>query len=129
MAAMLVAVAITAAGCSGFDKSKTAQGSAAVDTNIFPANYRTQIATFLSQSLTTRPDFRGALIAQPVLKPVGDNPHYVVCIQFSGSSQLKAKVAVYLAGQMNEFIDATPEQCSDAVYQPFKELEATLPPK
>jgi hypothetical protein len=28
---------------------------------------------------------------------------------------------------MTQFIDATPEQCADAVYQPFKELEAATP--
>ena len=31
------------------------------------------------------------------------------------------------AGQMTQFIDAAPEQCADAAYQPFKELEAANP--
>jgi hypothetical protein len=79
--------------------------------------------------VTDRSDFRGALISQPVLKPIGDNQHYVVCLQFNGRSQIKSKVAIYLGGQMNEFIDSEPAQCSDAAYQPFKELEAALPPQ
>jgi hypothetical protein len=34
---------------------------------------------------------------------------------------------VFLSGQMTQFIDATPEQCADAAYQPFKELDAAVP--
>ncbi len=88
-----------------------------------------QIAIFLSQQLLDRADFRGARIAQPVLKPVGDSQHYVVCLQFNGHSEIKSKVAIYLAGQITQFIDSTPEQCGDAAYQPFTELEQTLPEK
>jgi hypothetical protein len=28
---------------------------------------------------------------------------------------------------MTQFIDATPEQCANAAYQPFKELDAAVP--
>jgi hypothetical protein len=34
---------------------------------------------------------------------------------------------VYLSGQMTQFIDAAPEQCANAAYQPFKELDAAVP--
>jgi hypothetical protein len=127
LAAALASVALTAAGCNGFGDPKAQQQAAAADPNAYPANYRIQIVAFLRQTLTDRPDFRGAQISQPVLKPVGDNQHYVICLQFNGRSQIKGKVAIYLGGQMNEFIDSTPALCSDAVYQPFKELEAALP--
>jgi hypothetical protein len=129
LAAALAAVALTAAGCNGFGDPKAQQQAVAADPNAYPTNYRIQIIAFLRQTLTDRSDFRGALISQPVLKPVGDNPHYVVCLQFNGHSQIKNKVAIYLGGQMNEFIDSTPAECGDAVYQPFKDLEAALPPQ
>jgi hypothetical protein len=29
---------------------------------------------------------------------------------------------------ISQFIDATPEQCGDAAYQPFKELDTAVPP-
>ena len=124
-AALLAAVV---AGCSGFGAAKTDQQPAAGDPNAYPANYRTQILAFLRQSLTDRADYRGALIGQPALKPIGDSQRYMVCLQFNGHNQIKNKVAVYLAGQMSQFIDSKPEQCADAAYQPFKELEAALPP-
>jgi hypothetical protein len=124
-AALLAAVV---AGCSGFGAAKTDQRAAAGDPNTYPADYRTQILAFLRQSLTDRADYRGALISQPALKPIGDSQRYMVCLQFNGHNQIKNKVAVYLAGQMSQFIDSKPEQCADAAYQPFKELEAALPP-
>jgi len=119
--------AMTIAGCNGFGGPKKQDATSNVDPNVFPANYRTQISVFLSTVLQDPNDFRGALIAQPVLKQVGDNPHYVVCIQLAGRGQRKNKVAIYLAGAITQFIDATPEQCGDAQYQPFKELEDAAP--
>jgi hypothetical protein len=67
------------------------------------------------------------MISEPALKPVGPSQHYVVCIQFNPRSQIKTKAAVFLSGQMTQFIDASPEQCVDAVYSPFKELDAAIP--
>jgi hypothetical protein len=122
MAAALAAV--TVAGCSSTKKQAAAP---APDPNAFPADYRIQIARFLATELTNRADFRGALISAPVLKPVGASQHYVVCLQFNGHSQIKNKVAIYLAGDITQFIDAKPEQCADAAYQPYKELEYALP--
>ena len=109
-------------GCSNKN-----QQTAAIDPNAMPTNYRTALVAFLRQSLTNRADFRGAMISEPALKPIGGSQHYTVCIQFNARSLLKTKAAVYLAGQMTQFVDATPEQCADASYQPFKELDAAVP--
>jgi hypothetical protein len=119
-------LAIVLAGCS-FNTQQPA--APVVDPNLYPQNYRKQIAIYLVQQLTDRADFRGARISQPVLKQIGDSQHYVVCVQFNGHSQITNKVAIYLAGQVNQFVDSSPEQCADAAYQPFTELEQTLPDK
>jgi hypothetical protein len=100
-----------------------------VDPNLYPQNYRKQVAVYLSQELSDRADFRGARISQAVLKQVGDSQHYVVCLQFNGHSQIKSKVAIYLSGDITQFIDSTPELCGDAAYTPFTELEQVLPDK
>ncbi len=118
--------AIAVAGCSFNTKQPDAP---AVDPNLYPQNYRKQVAIFLSQQLLDRADFRGARISQPVLKQVGDSAHYVVCLQFNGHSEIKNKVAIYLSGQITQFVDSAPEQCADAAYAPFTELEQTLPDK
>ena len=118
---ILIVAAGALAGCS---KDKQ---TAAIDPNALPTNYRSTLVAFLRQSLTNRADFRGAMISEPALKPVGGSQHYVVCVQFNPRSTIKTKAAVYLAGQMTQFIDAAPEQCADANYQPFKELDAAVP--
>jgi hypothetical protein len=123
---ILIFLAMTAgalAGCSGFSQNQ----QPATDPNVFPANYRSTLVAFLRQSLTNRSDFRGVMLSEPALKPVGPSQHYVVCVQFNPQSAIKTQAAVYLAGQMTQFIDAAPEQCADAAYQPFKELDAAGP--
>ena len=118
---VLVMAAVALGGCSARKEQQ------AVDPNALPTNYRGTLVAFLRQSLTNRADFRGAMISEPVLKPIGESQHYIVCIQFNPRSQIKTKAAVFLSGQMTQFIDASPEQCADAVYSPFKELDAAIP--
>lgn len=119
---VLVMAAVALAGCSNARKDQLV-----IDPNAPPTNYRSTLVAFLRQSLTNRADFRGAMISEPVLKPVGPSQHYIVCVQFNPRSQIKTKAAVFLSGQMTQFVDATPEQCADAAYQPFKELDAAVP--
>jgi len=125
-AASAALIATALAGCSGLGGPK--KDAAPTDPNAYPASYRTQIAAFLRQSLGSRADFRGALIAQPTLMPIGDSQRYMVCVQFHGNGQVKTKVAIYFAGMISQFLDATPEQCGTAAYTPFTELAAALPP-
>jgi hypothetical protein len=116
---------ITVAGCSGFGSPKAQPPPP--DPNAFPATYKNQILGLLNTSLTDRADFRGALIAPPVLKQVGDSQRYVVCLQFNGNNRRREKVVIYLNGIPNFYVDAKPDQCADAAYQPYKELDAATP--
>lgn len=133
LAVMLATLAL--AGCSGgfpgFGGTKRARPAPAVDLNLFPANYRNQVAMLLRTTLTDPADFSGALIAPPVLKPVAESPnlHYVVCVQLNGHNERKTKVVIYLGGDPTQYVDATPQQCADAAYQPFTELQNVRPQK
>ena len=118
MAAALAAAAL--AGC-------TKKPEVAIDPNVYPANYRKEIVEFLRQSLTDRVAYRGALITQPALTPIGNGQHYVVCLQFNARGQIQTKIAIYLQGRLSQFLDAKPEQCSGVAYEPFKELAAAVP--
>ncbi len=131
-AALLAATAL--AGCSsgfpGFGGPKKPRGPLpTVDANLYPSNYRQQIAYLLSRNLTDRADFFNAMIAPPALKPVADSPnlHYVVCVLLNGHNEQKTKVVIYLGGDPTQFVDATPQQCAGVAYQPFAELKAQLP--
>jgi len=125
----LLTASLSVAGCSGFSGFGHAKPQVVVDPNAYPANYRKQIATLLTTSLSSRADFHGTFIAPPVLKQVPESktPHYVVCLQFTGGGVQKTKVVIYLEGVPNEFVDPTPEECAGAAYQPFTELEAEVP--
>jgi hypothetical protein len=133
-AAITALAATTAlAGCSSLPKFGGSKPPPAVtvDMNIYPANYRRQIVIMLSKLLTNRADYLNAMIAAPVLKPVADssNPHYVVCMQYNNRTEHRNKMVIYLGGDPQQYIDATPQQCADASYQPFTELAAALPHK
>ena len=120
-AALLLAASVAIAGCSSTPKP-------AADANVLPTDYRNQVATYLGQVVSDRADFRSSLIGAPVLKQVGASEHYVVCVMLNGRNQHKEKLVIYLGANINQFVDATPGQCADAAYQPFKELAALLPP-
>ena len=119
VALLLASLAI--AGCSNTPKP-------AADANVLPPDYKSQIATYLGQVVTDRADFRNSMIGSLVLKQVGSGEHYIVCVMLNGHNQHKEKVVIYLGANINQFLDATPGQCADAAYQPFKELAALLPP-
>ncbi len=114
------------AGCSGFGGPKAADAPLP-DPNTYPAAYRTDIVAFLRMSLADRAMFRGAMIAQPVLKPIGDSQRYMVCVQLNSRGQIVNKVAIYVGGRVQQFVNSTPDECGDAAYQPFKELAAAAP--
>ena len=99
------------------------------DPNTVPPNYRAQILVYLPTALPRREDFRGTLIAPPMLKPVGSSQRMVVCLRFTSRTPPRDKVVIYFAGTITQFVGAKPEQCNDAAYEPFPELEAELPAK
>ncbi|HMG80371.1 MAG TPA: hypothetical protein VK591_16940 [Xanthobacteraceae bacterium] len=117
----LLLASLAIAGCSNTPKP-------AADATVMPTDYRNQIATYLGLVVTDRADFRNSMIGAPVLKPVGSGEHYIVCVMLNGHNQHKEKVVIYLGTMVNQFVDATPGQCADTAYQPFKELAALLPP-
>ncbi|HVU43732.1 MAG TPA: hypothetical protein VHD86_22000 [Xanthobacteraceae bacterium] len=128
--AILLVTALALAGCDSFGGSKP-KPDFVVNPNVYPANYRKQIADLLTMQLTNPVEFRTALISQPVLKPVtdGTEPHYLVCLRYPNRADHQIKVVIFLEAAPTQYIDATPQQCSDAAYQPFTELAKMSPVK
>jgi len=105
-----------------------------VDINAYPANYKSDIVAAMHAYLNDPTRIRDAAIAQPALKPVGNNvTHYIVCLHFNPRKNateyagVKEVAAVFLAGRFDRFIETPKDQCSGATYAPFPELEK-LPP-
>ncbi len=125
LALPVVLTALALGACSGFGSS--GKPAPPPDPNAFPTNYRNQVLALVNETLKDRADFRNTLISQPAVKPIGDNQHYVVCVRLAARTPPLDKMVIFYAGAPNQFIDATPEACGGAVYEPFKELEALTP--
>jgi len=97
--------------------------------NVFPADYKTEILTTMTTMLDNPTNVRNAYISDPILRAAGKEERYIVCVrsdsrningQYAGS---KDRIAIFYGGHLNQLIDATKEQCGNAAYKPFPELE------
>jgi len=124
--AFFLALLLALAACSSGDylgKPKE------VDPNVFPAGYKKEITDTLTRTLEDPTNVRDAFVSEPALRPAGRDQRYAVCIransrnanrQYMGS---KDRIAFFFGGYLNQLVDATKEQCGNAVYKPFPELE------
>jgi hypothetical protein len=97
--------------------------------NIYPKDYKQEIITTLTTDLVDPTNIRDAFITDPALTPVSNNQRYTVCVRanardhsrsYTGS---KDRIGYFYGGHLNQLIDATAEQCGNAAYKPFPELE------
>ena len=114
-------LALALAGCSSFGLGSEPK---AVDPNVFPANYKAGVITFLQVNPFGLVGTREASLSAPELKPFGNESRYVACLRVAGPDWRKEKMVVYFGGEINQFVDSTAEQCGRAAYQPFPELPA-----
>jgi hypothetical protein len=102
------------------------QGGASV--NVFPEKYREEILAYQRSYLNDPTGIRTAAISQPALRKVGSVERYVVCVRFNakgpggGYAGVREHLAIFQAGKLDQ-MGATREQCHDAAYEPFPELE------
>jgi hypothetical protein len=105
------------AGCSdlGFGRPK-------LDPNAYPANYKIDLLAYVRIHPVDMLDAREAYVSTPALKQFGADSRYFVCLRADGQDWRKEKFVTFFAGQINQFVDATSEQCAAAAYQSFPEL-------
>ena len=115
-------VAGTLAGCAS-SKEKP------VDPNIFPAQYKQEIMDTLSRTLIDPTNIRDAYISDPALSRVGQDQRYTGCVRYTGRNASRQYgsstdlIAYFYGGHLNQLIAASKEQCGNAAYKPFPELE------
>jgi hypothetical protein len=69
------------------------------------------------------------VISEPALKPVGAGDRYVVCVRFNpkrsggGYAGAKDHMVIYAGGKLDRYLEAAGENCKDAAYAAFPELE------
>lgn len=108
----------------------TSAGKNDVEPNIFPTNYKQEILDTMMRSLADPTNVRDAFITEPVLRGAAKDQRYTVCVrsnsrnanrQYLGSVD---RIGYFYGGHLNQLVEATREQCGNAPYKPFPELEA-----
>jgi hypothetical protein len=123
-ACLLSVLAVGLIGCSGSGSKQPEENP-----NVFPADYKNEILFTMTNTLEDPTNVRDAFISEPVLRQAGKEERYMVCVRsdsrnanrhYTGS---KDRIGYFYAGHLNQLIDATKEQCGNAAYKPFPELE------
>ena len=97
--------------------------------NIFPTNYKQEIIDTMARVLDDPTNVRDAFISEPVLRRAGKDERYTVCVRANGRDLFrnyagaKDHIDYFFGGHLNQLIDASKEQCGNAAYKPFPELE------
>jgi len=130
---LILASALGLAACSHRHLSDAAGGDDDAS-NVYPANYKTEILAAMHVYLNDPTAIRDAGIGEPALKPVADVKRYVVCLRYNAKTRFDAKkrstdyagvkenAAVFVSGRFDRFAEAR-ETCTGATYAPFPELE------
>lgn len=94
-----------------------------------PENYKPDILAMLHVYLRDPTQIRDAAASEPTPVLVGTTNRYVVCLRFNAKKSsgeyagLKQYMAIFVAGRLDQMVEAKPEQCAAADYQPFPEAE------
>jgi hypothetical protein len=91
-------------------------------------NYKADLLAYLRKNPDDLVNASATYISTPALKQLGSESRYFVCMRIDGPNGRKEKFVVFFSGQINQFVDATSEQCGAAAYQPFPELLAAFSP-
>jgi hypothetical protein len=119
--AALLAFALAAA-CSRREEPQ-------VDPNPYPNDYKAGIVKFIPKVVSDPSNIRNASISDPAFMQVGSESRYFVCVRFTPKKTAteygnpEERIAIFYAGQITQFVLATHEQCGNAAYGPFPELE------
>ncbi len=121
---LLSGLALALIGCSSSTTKEAPENP-----NVFPTDYKAEVLSTMITMLDDPTNIRGAYISEPVLRRAGSEERYTVCVrsdsrdaskQYTGS---KDRIGIFYSGHLNQLIEATKEQCGNAAYKPFPELE------
>ncbi len=103
--------------------------------NALPVSYRADILAYLKTYQNDPTGIREAYIAEPVLRTVGSaaesgiTQRYLVCLRYNAKNSQgryegsRDRVVAFLSGRLDTMALARGEQCKDATWLPFPELE------
>ena len=94
-----------------------------------PANYRADILAFMHAYLNDPSGVRDAFISEPSKRTLENIERYALCLRYNarksggGYAGSKDSLVLFREGRLDRVVDNAKEQCKDAAYQPFPELE------
>ena len=124
---LALAGALALAGCNS-DWMHARERNEQANTTL-PTNYKTDIVAFMQTYLNDPTGVRDAFVSAPELRTLDNASRYVVCLRYNARSSSgkyagsKDSLVMFRDGRLDRIVDNAREQCKDASYQPFRELE------
>jgi len=120
---LLSAFAMALAACSSNSKPE--------NPNLFPTNYKKEIIDTLKKLFQDNETIKvsDAFVSDPALRPVGKEQLYTACVRYTahgvtpGEIGNAVRIAYFYGGHLNQLIEASKDQCGNAAYKPFPELD------
>jgi hypothetical protein len=104
-----------------------------VESNVAPTSrYKDEIIDTLRKVFEKNDttSVTNAMISDPVLQQIGGQQHYTVCVRYTAHGTIynltanAERIAYFYGGHLNQLVEAEKEQCGNAAYKPFPELNA-----
>lgn len=95
----------------------------------FPSSYKSELLAFFRSYLKDPVAVREAAMAEPMLRNVGGQPHFVSCLKFNpresdGSYRgVQIRGVIYNNGRLDRVLDDLGDVCASATYAAFPELQ------
>ena len=137
----VLALALMLGACSNYNAWRDAITRNEEANTVYPQNYKTEILSLLRTYLNDPSQIRDAYISEPTLKTIDGTSRYIVCVRYNAKKSggqyagRRDSMVTFRAGRLDRIIDATREdrpdrtvdiareQCKDAAFKPFAELE------
>lgn len=94
-----------------------------------PVNYRAELIAMMRAYLNDPAGVREAGIGDPVLKEVGGQRRYVVCVRYDARDfngrypGAQNRPALFLDGRLDRLLERSAELCNGQAFAPFPEIE------
>lgn len=128
MRGLLFLMVVALGGCSSMDPIGD-RNRLESEINIAPGNYRSDIVAAMRTYLNDPSNVRDAYVSEPALKDFGGGTRYLSCVRYNAKKSngqyagSKDSAVAFRSGRLDRIVDSAREQCKDAAYVRFPELE------
>ena len=137
MRRLALVLILTLGGCSSEWMYNRERGERA--NTVYPPNSKAEIVAFMRTYLNDPRNVRDAFVSEPALRSIEGMSRYSVCLRYNAKNAdgryagSRDSLVLFRDGRFDRFIDSrigrgegsdiAREQCKDAAYQRFPELE------